>query len=286
MQTAKFFFEPPGILATFAIQKNQQNMKTAGMIFAAGLGTRLRPFTLDNPKALVEVGGVPMLGRVIERMKNAGISDIVVNAYHFADRIIDYIDSNNRFGINISVSDERPQLLDTGGGIARAFGCNRKSDFDAVVVHNADILTDFPLESMIEAHFATASDATLLVDHRDSSRQLYFDRSGNLCGWKNLKSGAEIGECTARNGLAFGGVHIISPSLLPELHACSEKNEVFPIIPFYLDRRSDFIIKGFTPAASYAWFDVGRPETLAAARDFITNSFDNIRDSRDKTCSK
>lgn len=244
-------------------------MNIAGMIFAAGLGTRLKPFTLDHPKALVEVGGVPMLGRVIERMKSVGITEIIVNAYHFADQIIDYIGSNSRFGIDITISDERPTLLDTGGGIARAFADTRRPAPAAIVVHNADILTDFPLDRMINEHFSSEADATLLVDRRDSSRQLFFDRRGHLCGWKNIKSGAEIGDCPADRGEAFGGVHIISPTLIPELRACAKQNAVFPIVPFYLDRRADFAITAYTPTEPYAWFDVGRPETLAAARKFM-----------------
>ncbi len=261
-------------MANFA-RINRPIMNVSGMIFAAGLGTRLKPFTLDHPKALVEVGGIPMLGRVINRMKDAGITEIIVNVYHFADQIIEYIDSNGRFGIDIAVSDERPTLLDTGGGIARAFADTQRLTTDAIVIHNADILTDFPLDHMIDAHFAAAADATMLVDRRDSSRQLFFDNRGHLCGWKNFKSGAEIGECPADRGMAFGGVHVISPSLLPELRACAEQNAVFPIIPFYLDRRTDFAITGYTPAAPYTWFDVGRPETLAAARDFIENDWSN-----------
>lgn len=246
------------------------------MIFAAGLGTRLKPFTDIHPKALAPVGGVPMLGRVIGRIKEAGITDITVNVHHFADQITDYLRLNNNFDIDIHISDERALLLDTGGGVAHA--APLLNGDEPILLHNADIFSNFPLREMIDAHTRNGADVTLLVARRNSSRMLYFDVSNLLAGWQNLNDGT-----TRPDGfnpdqpgllpLAFGGVHIISPSLLAPLQAAvSEGGPVFSIIPFYLQHISEFNIAGFQPDGEFVWFDIGKPESLAAANRFVNES--------------
>lgn len=243
-----------------------------GMIFAAGLGTRLKPFTLNNPKALVPVGGKPMLQRVLERMKGAGISYVVVNVHHFAHKITDFLTANNNFGMEIRISDESTQLLDTGGGIAKAAPLLDRGE--PILVHNADILSDFPINDMIAAHSTAGADATLLCSHRQSSRMLYFDEEENLAGWQNLNTGetrpAGFTPDQLMTPLAFGGVHIISPDFLPAFVEQSNGHErVFSIIPFYLSNIHQHKIKAWTPSGSFSWFDVGKPEALAKANAFI-----------------
>lgn len=158
------------------------------MIFAAGLGTRLRPLTNDRPKALVEVGGKPMLEHVITRMIDAGFEDITVNIHHFGQKIIDFLDAKNNFGINIHISDERDLLLDTGGGILKA-----KKFLDGnepFLVHNADILTSLDLKAFYDWHCKdTDTVASLLVKHRDTARYLLFDHNDKLKGWINKNRG-------------------------------------------------------------------------------------------------
>ncbi len=234
------------------------------MIFAAGIGSRLKPFTLSHPKALVEVGGVPMLERVILKLKAAGVGHIVVNVHHFADQIITFIKENNNFGCDILVSDERDELLDTGGGLLKAAPLFLPDV--PIVLHNADILTDFSIADMARD---LDCDARLLVSRRSSSRALYFDKDMRMRGWGNLKAGEikPANLCTdGLNPLAFGGVHIIKPSVLGALKEYAPA-KVFSIIDFYVHACPTLCIEGYAPAdGTYRWFDVGKPETLEAAR--------------------
>lgn len=237
-----------------------------GMIFAAGLGTRLRPLTNDRPKALVEVCGKPMLQWVIEKFRDAGITEIVVNVHHFADKIIDFLRENDSFRCDIHISDERSLLLDTGGGILKAREWLGDSPF---VVHNADILTDFPLAEMIEAHENSDAIATLLVADRRSSRYLLFDPGLQMRGWENIKTGEtrpeEIDASSFRR-LAFGGVHVLSPEVFDSLSQFSTE-PVFSIIPFYVGLSQRAKIQGYIPSKPYQWFDIGSPEKLRDAEE-------------------
>lgn len=237
-----------------------------GMIFAAGLGTRLRPLTNDMPKALVEVAGKPMLRHVIERFKQAGISEIVVNVHHFADKIIDYLRDNNCFDVTIHISDERDYLLDTGGAILKA---RRWLDGDEpFLVHNADILTDIDLTAIERNHIDSGAAATLVVATRESSRYLLFDNDFDLRGWTNIKTGEVLPQAidVARSGkMAFGGIHILSPDRIYGLLSTFSDDKKFSIIPFYVKNCRKIKIRGYLSPTPYRWVDIGRPETLAKA---------------------
>ena len=246
------------------------------MIFAAGLGTRLRPLTNDRPKALVEVGGVTMLERVIMHLREAGITDITVNVHHFGQQIIDFLEARHNFGLTIHISDERDCLLDTGGGILHA---RQWLDGDEpFVVHNADILTDLDLRAMMERHTHSGADATILVKKRDTQRYLLFDQDHRLQGWTNKKTGELRPQSLTReraltlNELAFGGVHVISPSIFKELEPYGRQQAKFSIIPFYVDHCHTLHIQGYEPASQYRWLDVGKPETLAQAEALFSHS--------------
>lgn len=249
------------------------------MIFAAGLGTRLRPFTLRHPKALVPVDGVPMLQRVIERVAAAGITDIVVNIHHFGQQIVDFLKSNSNFGLNIAVSDETDRLLETGGGLLKAL--DLLGDNEPVLIHNADILTDLPLSLMMDFHKGNRADATLLCSQRNSSRQLWFNGGNHrLVGWENIKTG-EIRPAGFMPGIAdeasqFDGVHIVGPTLFSQLRLYNEELAgqerttgaivPFSIIPFYLSAAAEFNIVRFMLPTDYQWFDVGSADKLEIAR--------------------
>ncbi len=237
------------------------------LIFAAGLGTRLKPFTREHPKALVPIGGAPMLERVIEKLKNAGITEMVVNVHHFSSQIVDFLRANNNFGVNIHISDESALLLDTGGGILKA---RQWLDDAPFLVHNADILTDFPTEEMIQQHLSGKADITLLTASRSTSRYLLFDKNARMQGWENIKTGeVKPAGLSASNlePLAFGGVHIMSLSVFPALedYRQREGSEVFSIMPFYIDACRNLDIRSYQPSRPYKWFDVGNPEKLAQA---------------------
>ncbi len=245
------------------------------MIFAAGLGTRLKPFTQEHPKALVPVGGVPMLERVINRLKQAGITDFVINVHHFADQIIDFIKTNNDFGVNIMISDERDKLLDTGGGIVKAAPILVGDG--PVVIYNADILSDVDIRAMVSQHQETNADVTLLVAERKTSRYLCFE-GHRLVGWVNTTTGqtrpAGFNVTDAQRLLAFGGIHIISTSVFDKL-AQYGKNEAFSLTPFYVDCCEELKICSYIPDKKYTWFDVGKPETLAQADAFCRDQLNN-----------
>lgn len=240
------------------------------LIFAAGLGTRLRPLTDDRPKALVEVAGVTMLERVIRRIVAAGVKEVVVNIHHYGDKIVDFLNGKD-FGAKIVVSDERDFLLDTGGGVVKA----RKffSGEEPILLHNADILTDFDLREMEFAHLASVADASILVAERDTSRYFLFDNERRLQGWTNVVTGEvkppSLNPLTLRR-LAFGGVHIISPTVLDRLARYSrnlpaEQHGKFSITTFYIDECRSIDVRAYLPAAPYKWHDVGKIESLREA---------------------
>lgn len=239
------------------------------MIFAAGVGSRLAPLTDNCPKALIEVGGKPMLEHVITKLKGAGISRMVVNIHHHAAMIRDFLEAKENFGIEISLSDESDHLLDTGGGVAKAAPLLLNGTDEPILLHNADILTDFPLGPMIRQHESTGADATLLVSpQRQSSRVLLFDND-QLTGWRNNNTGEVKSPYADTSGsipMAFGGVHIISPRIVTDLVKAAEQKTVFSITPYYYTNCDRLDIRAHIPASSYRWADIGRPETLARAR--------------------
>lgn len=227
------------------------------MIFAAGLGTRLKPLTDTMPKALVPVGGQPLLWHVIMKLKKSGYERIVVNVHHFADQIIDYLRLNDNFGLDIRISDEREQLLETGGGIKKALPLFDLSE--PILIHNVDILSNLDLSQL-------PTDApVLVVSQRQTKRYLQFDDEQRLVGWKNI----ETGEMKGREGhsLAFSGIHVFHPSLVPLL---SEWPDRFPIMDFYLSACATHLIKGFE-AIDLRLMDVGKMDTLDQAENFINN---------------
>lgn len=242
------------------------------MIFAAGLGTRLGQITQSCPKALVEVGGEPMLKRVILKLKAAGVREMVVNVHHRADDIIEYLRANGNFGLDIRISDERSQLLDTGGGLLKARPM--LDGAEPILLHNADILTDFDIAGMLSAHEDSGADATLLVADRKTSRYLLFDRDMKMTGWENVRTGEVRSPWPGFNRsdsgpLAFGGVHIVSPTVFPALENYSREPK-FSITPFYTDLCSTLYIKGYTPGESFRWIDIGKPESLTEAENIVS----------------
>ena len=161
---------------------------TRAMIFAAGLGTRLKPFTNEHPKALAPVNGKSLLQRNIEYFAAAGIREIIVNVHHFADQVIDYLQSNNNFGCDIVISHEIEEPLETGGGLKKAAWYFEASELPFFVM-NADILTNLNLEQMYTYHLSKKGIATLAVTNRKSSRSFLFDQDQLLCGWENNQTG-------------------------------------------------------------------------------------------------
>ncbi len=238
------------------------------MIFAAGMGTRLRPLTDHMPKALVPIAGKPMLERVIIRLKEAGFDEITVNIHHFGEQIIEFLRANDNFGITIHISDERGELLDTGGGIkkARPF----LDGNEPFLIHNADILSDLDLAAFYRHHLSGNADATLLTNHRKTARYLLMNKEHRLCGWTNLSTGEVLPqnldypseEYTLE---AFGCVHVLSPSIFGYMK--EQWTGKFSIIPFYVDICQKAQIQGY-PLDSENWFDIGKPETLAKAEAY------------------
>ena len=236
------------------------------MIFAAGLGTRLKPLTDAMPKALVRVGECTLLERVISRLAAIGTDNMVVNVHHFAEQIKDYLHANSNFGQNIMVSDESSQLLDTGGGLKKAQGLFRSDE--PVLIHNVDILSNVDLRTFYEQ--GRHADATLLVSQRQTQRYLLFDNEMRLVGWTNIKTGEvrspykdiNPSDCTM---LAFAGIHTFSPQLFALMDDYPDR---FGIMDFYLSVCHKTTIKGVM-ADGLKLLDVGKVESLATAEQFI-----------------
>jgi len=234
------------------------------ILLAAGLGTRLRPLTLDKPKALVEINGIPMLEHNIRRLQNAGFSHIVINVHHFHDQIRSFLETRNFPGVRIDISDESGLLLDTGGGIKKASLFIQ--DDTPILVHNADVFTDLDFSKMLDWHKKNQAIATLAVIKRVTSRYLLFDGNYILSGWENKNSGERIisRESNVYNNLAFSGIHIIEPGL-PEKFS---QTGPFSIIDAYLKLSAQSRIKGFEHSDGI-WLDAGNPTTLKSVSDFI-----------------
>lgn len=236
------------------------------MILAAGLGTRLKPWTLSHPKALVPVKGIPMLERVIVSLKGEGFDEIIVNIHHFGEQIIDFL-RNKEFGIHIRISDERGALLDTGGGIVHARELLGDED---VLVHNVDILSNADPGKLMEIHKATKAGGTLLVSDRDSSRKLIFDRDMNLRGWHHLGEDRYKPSCyshdSADREYAFSGIYVTTGRMREEM--CSLFNDsAFPIMDYFLSENRKEVIKGILHEG-LRLLDIGKPSTLEAGQSW------------------
>lgn len=259
------------------------------MIFAAGLGTRLKPLTDTMPKALVRVGGEPLIKRVIMNLAAAGVDRIVVNVHHFAEQIIDYLKDNDNFGLDIRISDETAGLLETGGGIKKATPL-----FDPaapILIHNVDILSNVNLSEFYqiasrseeseggsekgrvkseESNCCDAVDAVLLVSWRKTKRYLLFNDDMKLVGWTNIETGEvrspypDLDPKKCRM-YAFAGIHALSPRLLKMMDEFPDR---FGIIDFYLKACATHNIKGYVKD-DLKLMDIGKLDTLAQAEEFL-----------------
>lgn len=238
------------------------------MIFAAGLGTRLKPITDTLPKALVPVHGEPLLHHVIYKLQQSGFDDFVVNIHHFSGMIRDYIAENHSFGSNISLSEEQPELLETGGGIlhAKDLLLNGANEDDPFLVHNVDILSDLDLNWFLSQWRSDAL-AVLLVSWRKTQRYLLFDDDMRLVGWTNIATGEvrtpfehlDVDKC---HKYAFSGIHLISGHVFSVMED-EGMPERFPIMDFYLKIAKEHPIYGVVPA-HLNLVDVGKVDTLEA----------------------
>ncbi len=232
------------------------------MLLAAGLGTRLKPFTDEHPKALYVINGKTLLQRNIEYLQQFGIKEIIINVHHFANQIIDAIQQNNGWGSTITISDETNEVLETGGGLKKAASFFLASNAPFLLM-NVDILTDLNIKSMLVFHKANNPLATLAVTDRQTSRYLLFDNATqNLCGWLNEKAGEQKG--LIGNKKAFSGIHIISPTIFNLI----DEDGKFSMIDLYLRLAESNIIKGFDHSEGKL-IDVGKPDAALLAAEIF-----------------
>ena len=240
------------------------------MIFAAGLGTRLKPLTDHMPKALVSVGGEPLLKRVILKLKETGVERIVVNVHHFSEQIVDYLKENNNFDTDILISDESQMLLETGGGIKKARPLFEQSS--PVLIHNVDILSNVDLNDFYNLPLGnTTPAARLILSSRKTKRYLLFDNTMRLVGWTNIETGEVKSPYPNLNPadcqmFAFSGIHMVWPELFPLM---DDEPDKFPIMDFYLKNCQRVRIEGILKT-DLRLMDVGKQETLHEAEKFLT----------------
>lgn len=236
------------------------------LIFAAGLGTRLKPLTHFKPKALVEVQGKPLLWYAIQQVKKAGFKQIVVNVHHFADQVEAYITNGDWGACNIIVSDERMNLLDTGGGLLHAQP--HFTENAPILMYNADVLCDIDLRHLMNSHIQSVNVATLVVQQRKGSRYLLFNEEKELVGWHNSVSNEYkmSREETSFSYLGFCGIHVINYNAL---HWLGEKRK-FSMTEAYLElAKSRSIVYWELPEHNY-WFDVGSIDKRNRAEKYLS----------------
>jgi N-acetyl-alpha-D-muramate 1-phosphate uridylyltransferase len=233
------------------------------MIFAAGLGTRLGRITETVPKALVDINGKTVLHRAVERCTSYGFNDIIINVHHFADMVEEEVRKLNKMGFTISVSDERDQLLENGGGLYKA-----KDFFDSnpFLLYNVDIVSDLSLTRLFELHLEKKGLATLAVRHRPGKRFLLIDEDGRLRGWRNIATGEQILTGSTHEGLseiAFSSMHILEPEIFSYMQAGK-----YSMIDLYLKLAGNHPVYTLKHDEGY-WIDVGTPESLESVRKLL-----------------
>lgn len=242
-------------------------MKQA-MIFAAGLGTRLKPLTDTMPKALVPVAGQPLLWHVIQKLKAAGFERIVVNVHHFSQQIVDYLQANHNFGLDIRISDESEQLLETGGGIKKALPLFDQES--PILIHNVDILSNVQVGELYDYASESGVDALLLVSWRKTKRYLLFDDEYILDGWTNVETGEVRSpypslDPTELKQFAFSGIHVLLPRVFPLFQEMPDR---FGIIDFYLKYCHQCAFLG-KEQKELRLMDVGKLDTLDQAEQYL-----------------
>ena len=235
------------------------------IIFAAGLGTRLKPLTNDRPKALVGLCGQPLLWHSVNYLKKNGISEVIVNVHHFSEQLIEYVGKTD-FGVPVYISDESSELLDTGGGMLKA------RDFlegnEPFVACNTDIIASLDLKSVIDYHKTNNPLVTLVVRDRPTARKFLFDDAMTLTGWKNFETGQEIisrENNTNPVALAFSGIHIISPKIFVLIKETGK----FSVVDLYLRLSKENRIIGY-PDRSNFWLDLGKPGQTEMAEKYLS----------------
>jgi NDP-sugar pyrophosphorylase family protein len=231
------------------------------MILAAGMGTRLQPYTDNTPKALIKIHEKTLLERAIEKLTSYGFNQIVINVHHFADQIIQFIEQR-QFDAKISISDERNKLLDTGGGLKNAETFFTSDE--PFILHNVDIVSNLNLKSLYDFHLSIDAIASLVVRKRESNRYFLFNDDNILRGWKNERTDRTIiiKDEKPLTKFAFSGIHVIDPkifSLMPD-------KDVFPLASLYLDVGLENKICAFIDEKS-SWIDVGYPEYIKLAEE-------------------
>lgn len=253
-------YNPSNLITSKPNNLNYMN----AFILAAGLGTRLKPLTDTMPKAMVPVNGKPLVQILIEKLKGIGVTEIVINVHHFAQQIIDFVNANDSFGIDIRFSDETDMLLETGGGMKKAaklFSNNRP-----ILVHNVDILSNADLEGLYEG----AEHTTMLVSERQTQRYLLFDDDSKLVGWTNIATGEVKSpykdlDPSKYNKYAYSGIQVFSQEMLPYMEEWEGK---FSIIDFYLSVCDKVDIKCVV-GKDLQLLDVGKLDTIAKAEEFL-----------------
>ena len=223
------------------------------LILAAGLGTRLRPITNSIPKALVVVDGKPLLQHALEHLKQYGIDDVIINVHHFAEQIIDFLKNHHNFNMEIAISDESDELLETGGGLQKASWYFQ--DGEPFLVRNVDVLSNLNIESLFETHMKSNALATLVVRDRLTSRYLLFNQAMELCGWENRKTEERV-NCRKEDNLialAFSGIQVLNPEIFPLI----TERGAFPVTDLYLRLATNHPIRGYLDNTSH-WKDVGK----------------------------
>ena len=238
------------------------------MILAAGMGTRMKPFTEGQPKALAVVNGKTLLQRNIEYLAAFGIKDVIVNVHHFANQLKKFIVENNGFGSKITISDESDAVLETGGGLKKAGWFFSHSGLPFVVM-NADVLTDMDLAEMIAEHKKLQPLATLAVTSRKTSRYFLFDEMPQLCGWKNEKTGEQKMSREARtiSEKAFSGIQVIDPKIFPLITLKGK----FSLVDVYLDLSKAHTVMAYDHSNT-KFIDVGKPESIAKAEKLFPDT--------------
>ena len=253
------------------------------MIFAAGLGTRLKPLTDTLPKALVPLAGKTLLQWQIEKLKAAGIRDIVVNIHHFPDMIINYLKDNDNFGFNIQVSDERDMLLETGGGLRKAeekFRSLGVQEFrisnEGILICNVDILSNIDIPTLLQAYNPNEM-GVVVVSERETQRYLLFNDENRLCGWTNIATGevrgpiADYQSPIANRQLAFSGMQVLSPRIFDCMdEVVKQKGEKFSLIDLYLSIAQKEILRAYIPE-NYRMMDVGKIDQISEAESFASS---------------